>query len=129
MKKLKNFILIGIFFCFFGCTSGVYVGEKLDGKHHGQGTMTYSDGAKYEGDWKHGKRHGQGKYTFTNGVKYVGEWKDGKWNGQGKKMDRNDFVILEGTFKNGYPWDAKEVCPVGGHLTDFKDGKRLVVNN
>jgi len=51
-------------------------------------------------------------------------------NGMDKeKMDRNDFVILEGTFKNGYPWDAKEVCPVGGHLADFKDGKRLVVNN
>ena len=44
-------------------------------------------------------------------------------------MDRNDFVILEGTFKNGYARDAKEVCPVGVHLTDFKDGKRLVVNN
>ena len=57
MKKLINFILIGIIFCFFGSTSGVYVGEKLDGKHHGKGTMTYSDGAKYEGDWKHGKRH------------------------------------------------------------------------
>ena len=47
----------------------------------------------------------------------------------GNGMDRDDFVILEGTFKNGYPWDAKEVCPVGGHLADFKDGKRLVVNN
>ena len=51
-------------------------------------------------------------------------------NGMDKgKMDRNDPVTLEGNFKNGYPWDAKEVCPVGGHLADFKDGKRLVVNN
>ncbi len=81
MKILINFILISIIFCFFGCTSGVYVDEKLDGKYHGQGTMTYSGGAKYEGDWKHGKRHGQGTYTWSDGVKYVGEWKDRKWNG------------------------------------------------
>ncbi len=44
-------------------------------------------------------------------------------------IDINDFVTLEGAFKNDSPWDAKEVCPVGGHLADFKDGKRLVVNN
>ena len=129
MKKLINFILIGIIFCFFGCTSGVYVGEKLDGKHHGQGTMTYSDGAKYEGDWKDGKRHGQGTLTWSNGFKHVGEWKDDKKHGKGTTSNADGFVTLIGTFKKNKPWDLKETCPVGGHLADFKNGERLVVDN
>ena len=33
-----------------GCTDkGVYVGEKKDGKRHGQGTFTSPDGDKYVG--------------------------------------------------------------------------------
>ena len=31
---------------------------------------------KYEGKTKDGKPHGKGTYTFSNGNKYVGEWKD-----------------------------------------------------
>ena len=27
-------------------------GEWTDGKQNGQGTLTYSDGSKYEGEWK-----------------------------------------------------------------------------
>ena len=32
-----------------------YVGEYKDGKRHGQGTLTWSDGKKYVGEWKKGK--------------------------------------------------------------------------
>ena len=106
MNTLINIILIGIIFCFFGCTKTGYDGATLDGKPHGKGT-----------------------YTWSDGVRYVGEWKDGKRHGQGKMIDKNDFVTLVGTFKNDDPWDAKEICPVGGHLADFKDGNRLVVDN
>ena len=35
---------------------------------------------------------------------------------------------FEGTFKDGKPWDAKEVCPVGGHLYDFEEGRKFAVN-
>ena len=49
MKALINIILIGIIFCFLGCSNKTghegptgYEGEKLDGKYHGQGTMTWS---------------------------------------------------------------------------------------
>ena len=59
-----------------------YQGEFKDGKRHGQGTLTYSDGEKYVGEFKDGKRHGQGTDTLKNGTKYVGEFKDGKFIGE-----------------------------------------------
>ena len=62
---------------------GEYKGNYKDGKYHGQGTYTWSDGDKYEGGWKQGKKHGYGIYTHFNGVKYVGEWKQGKKHGHG----------------------------------------------
>ena len=82
-----------------GCTSGVYAGEKLDGKRH-QRTMTYSDGAKYESEWKDGKRHGQGTLTWSDGSNYEGEWKDGKKHGHGIDIEGRG-QIYEGESKNG----------------------------
>lgn len=39
------------------------------------GEHTYAKtGAKYEGQWLGGFRHGQGKMTFKDGATYEGEW-------------------------------------------------------
>ncbi len=58
-----------------------YLGEYKDGKKHGKGRYTWSDGGIYIGNWKDGKEHGQGTYTSPAGTKYVGEWREGKpWN-------------------------------------------------
>ena len=51
---------------------GVYVGEKKDGKRHGQGILTFSDGNKYEGEYRDDKKHGQGTKTFSDGNSYEG---------------------------------------------------------
>ncbi len=51
-----------------------YVGELVNGKRHGQGTGTLTDGKKYFGEWAHGSRHGQGTTTWPDGQRYVGEW-------------------------------------------------------
>ena len=56
-----------------------YLGKYKDGKKHGKGRYTWSDGGIYEGNWKEGKQHGQGTYTTPAGRKYVGEWKEGKY--------------------------------------------------
>ena len=104
MKTLKNIILIGIILCFFGCSNKTrYEGSKLDGEPHGQGVL-YAKGDKvFKGEFKDGEMY---KGTFYQ--------KSGRW--------------FEGTFKDGKPWDAKEVCPVGGHLYDFKEGRKFAVN-
>ena len=77
-----------------------YVGERNeDGKHHGQGTRTFADGAKYEGGFKDDKRHGRGTYTFADGAKYEGEWENGKYHGQGTRTFA-DGAKYEGEWKN-----------------------------
>jgi lipopolysaccharide transport protein LptA len=57
---------------------GLYVGDFKDGKFHGHGTFTWTNGDVYVGEWKDGAMHGQGTFTTANGDKYVGEWKDGQ---------------------------------------------------
>ena len=42
----------------------------------------------YVGDWKDGKQHGQGTFTLTDGEKYVGESRDiERWDGTEYKKD------------------------------------------
>ena len=36
------------------------------------------DGRKYEGQWMNGKQHGEGVYTTSNGRTKRGKWVDGK---------------------------------------------------
>ena len=78
--EMKNLIIVIHIFStllLVGCADkGVYVGEKKDGKRHGQGTLTFSDGSSYEGEYRNDKRHGQGTLTKPNGDKYVGEFKE-----------------------------------------------------
>ena len=107
MKNLLLVFHILLIFSIVGCAEkGVYVGEKKDGKRHGQGTLTWSSGNMYEGEFKEGKRHGKGTLTYAkkekNKVagKYEGEWKNGKKDGQGKFL-YNMGDTYEGGFKNG----------------------------
>ena len=61
-----------------------YTGESQDGKPHGKGTLTYSNGDSYTGRWENGKMKGGGTFTFANGDFYVGEFKDDNLHGKGK---------------------------------------------
>ena len=52
-----------------------YEGEYKDGKRHGQGTFTHSDGGKYVGEWENDYPLSViGLVVYTNGKKYVGNW-------------------------------------------------------
>ena len=52
-----------------------YTGERnSDGRPHGQGTMTFDDGATYTGEHRDGLWHGQGTFTFADGETYTGEF-------------------------------------------------------
>ena len=104
-EDMKNLLLVFhilLIITLVGCTKdkGVYVGEGIDGKRHGQGTVTYSNGKKYVGEFKNGKKHGQGTQTWSDGDKYEGEHKDGKKDGQGTYTwsDGSKYV---GEFKKG----------------------------
>ena len=66
-----------------------YVGEILNGKFNGKGTIRFKNGDSYTGDFVNDKFNGQGKfiskvYTYT----YEGGFVDGKYNGQGKLISK-----------------------------------------
>eukprot|EP00127_Corallochytrium_limacisporum_P004864 Clim_evm8s191 gene=Clim_evmTU8s191 len=46
-----------------------YVGELKDGQFHGKGTLYFINGAKYEAEWKGGKAV-KGTMTFSDGLRY-----------------------------------------------------------
>ena len=119
-EDMKNLLLVFhilLIITLVGCTKdkGVYVGEEIDGKRHGQGTVTYSNGKKYVGEFKNGKKHGQGTQTWTSGDKYVGEFKDGKYHGQGT-YTYSDGRKYVGEFKN---WKQH-----GKGVSTARDGQR-----
>lgn len=98
-----------------------YVGDWLDGRRHGFGTMTftmgdrvtgeweqdaliygtyfYANGATYQGQFNYGKRHGEGTFTAPDGSIYQGQWKDGHLHGQGTWTTRDAKYV--GGFQNG----------------------------
>ena len=43
---------------------GIYEGEFLNGKQHGQGTSTHANVGKYEGEFKEGLKNGLGISSF-----------------------------------------------------------------
>lgn len=60
-----------------------YVGEFLDNKMHGRGSLTWPDRRQYIGEWRNGKRHGKATALWPDGRKYIGEIRDDKANGHG----------------------------------------------
>ena len=106
MKNLLLVFHILLIITLVGCTKdrGVYVGEGKDGKRHGQGTVTYSNGKKYVGEFKNGKRNGQGTMTYSDGRKYVGGVKNGKWDGKGVSTALDGqrwYTLYDGEWKKG----------------------------
>jgi len=101
MKKLSLYVFLILMFCNVGFA------ECIEGDcTNGQGTLTWSDGSKYVGEWKDGKHHGQGTLTFASGEfagdKYVGEFIDGKRHGQGT------YTQADGTVDKGI-WESGEL--------------------
>ena len=82
MNNLLIVIRILLIVFLVGCSSKIdYVGELVNDKPHGKGTITYENGDSYEGEWKEGKKHGQGTLFFDDGSKAVGEFReDIPWN-------------------------------------------------
>ena len=87
-----------------------YQGGIAEGLPHGQGKFScvfHGEGrvTVYEGGWKYGKYHGQGTITYSSGAKYVGEWKNDRPNGQGTEYNTDGSIGYQGEWCNGqkYP--------------------------
>ena len=72
----------------------------MDNKFHGQGTITYSNGNKYDGQFENDRFHGHGTFTSADGGgRYIGEWMDDNRHGQGTHT-YFDGTVAEGVWKN-----------------------------
>lgn len=107
---------------------GVYTGDCVDGKAHGQGESkginhykgyfvkgekegkgiyTWADGDKYEGEWHRDRRDGKGIYTYRNGSKYDGGWHGGDYDDLGElSLIRGDDSIQGWERKNAGSWEG-----------------------
>jgi hypothetical protein len=92
--------LVALFLCAMSC-GGTRQGCIKGHCTNGQGTFTFSDGAKYVGEFWNGTLNGQGTYTYADDRKYVGEWKNGKYSGQGT------LTYPDGKKYVGGFWDGK----------------------
>jgi len=99
-----------------------YEGEWKDGQKHGQGTYTWSNGNKYVGEFKDGGKNGQGTFTWSDGKKYVGEYKEDLMNGQGtiSWSNREKFV---GEWKGGKQWNGTYYDKEGNIHSKVVNGK------
>jgi len=108
-------------------SGNVYSGEMVGNKRHGQGTLTWPDGAKYEGTWKDDFCHGKGRMQFPNGSVYVGSFSSNNMNGQGSLTTVNGEA-LEGFWEYQGRSDASNT-PIGkyrfnGQVVDLKNGNK-----
>ena len=129
-EDMKNLLLVFhilLIITLVGCTKdkGVYVGEEIDGKRHGQGTVTYSNGKKYVGEFKNGKKHGQGTQTWSDGDKYVGGFKENKRHGKGtyEFNQHGKGCIYKGDWNEGRrTGQGSETCTEGKWWFVFYEG-------
>ena len=99
MHNIFKLIVIS-FFIFISYASGevikfsssTYEGELKNGKAHGFGTLTFTDGTKYVGEFKKNIIHGNGKYMDLDGNITSGKWTHGKIR---KKIDNNNREVLK----------------------------------
>jgi hypothetical protein len=89
-------------------TNTSYNGSWKDGRKHGNGEETYTDGSKYIGHFVDNVRNGTGKFIWPNGCYYEGNIKDNKFNGYGEyswengrdyKGEWSNDEIVRGVYK------------------------------
>lgn len=91
---------------------GTYVGETYNGRAHGQGTYTSArSGTVYTGQFYADTFSGNGTMTWTNGARFTGLWQnDSAVSG---RIRYPDGTVYEGTVRNAvfYPSQTQYSAP------------------
>lgn len=72
---------------------------------HGQGTLRWASGERYDGEWIEGEEDGLGVFTWRDGTTYDGFWQSGKKHGIGVRSSS----CLQGRHK---PAPAMLTCSI-----------------
>ena len=59
---------------------------------HGQGTLKWGSGERYDGEWKEGEEDGLGVFTWLDGSSYDGFWQHGRKHGIG--VSRGSTLLI-----------------------------------
>ena len=103
---------------------GVYIGEFVNGRRQGCGTMTYKKGAIYKGNWDFDHFEGKGTYTWESGDKYVGDFQNGWRQGSGVYTWPNGDKYVGQFAKSKISGKGKMTYASGGSYDgDWADGK------
>jgi hypothetical protein len=109
---------------------GTYVGQVHAGTEtqHGRGVLTFTSGSRdrYEGEWRDGKQHGCGIMTWTDGDRYEGEWRDGKRHGRGVFWFA-DGRVFDGAWAGGYPLRGTAMAANHALSLAVFDGRTCIV--
>lgn len=78
---------------------GHYSGGFVDGKPHGFGKMSWTNGIEYKGMWREGFYHGHGRKLYSRGGGYEGNWFNGKREGSGISFYNNESLGRHGILR------------------------------
>ena len=98
-------------------SGGKYVGEIVNGKITGKGSIYSNENLVYEGDFIDGKYNGQGTLYENNIKTYQGSFVNGKKSGEGILYYSSGYINYEGEFQNnepeGFGWQEPGTLPCG----------------
>ena len=91
-----------------------YRGHFHMGMRDGDGTLTWSDGRRYNGQWKENQINGEGTLEYTKNdlfqrCKYVGQFVNDMRHGHGR-LDWGDGRWYEGPWQNDTVVQRQQLC-------------------
>ena len=94
----------------------IYIGQSINGKKQGVGTIYYESGTVHICNWVDDCAHGYGICKMVDGTEYVGHWRNNKFHGRHNKI----------YYKNGdyYKGEVREETITGKGKMIYADGKQ-----
>eukprot|EP01095_Lingulamoeba_sp_RSL-Kostka_P013390 TRINITY_DN5544_c0_g1_i2.p1 TRINITY_DN5544_c0_g1~~TRINITY_DN5544_c0_g1_i2.p1 ORF type:complete len:382 (+),score=125.29 TRINITY_DN5544_c0_g1_i2:24-1148(+) len=107
-----------------------YIGNWVDDKINGIGTLMWGNGIIYEGEWENNHFCGSGELKWPTGKRYAGAWKNSKYSGFGclfyNENDCRKRLFFKGKWKNGkrHGFGIMKWCNGASYEGDWYNGKR-----
>jgi hypothetical protein len=80
-----------------------YDGPAIHGRPHGEGALTWPDGAVYKGVFEHGRPTGKAKFIFPDGRIFMGVYAKGRPQSPGVLMTPDHRILFAGRFVDENP--------------------------